>query len=184
MVLSKFGKKVVLLEALSRVLALVAATPLSRFYEAENRAHGFVLRLGVSVEAIEVETCVTGVWPANGDVIPADLVIVGIGIIPAVAPLIAAGAEGKNGETVYAFYRTSLPEIYAIGDCAAHGNVFAEGAPSRLESVQNINDMATTAANAICGDAQPYLVVPWFRSINLVCGSRQLAFRPAMMKPW
>ena len=163
-VLSKFGKKVVLLEALPRVLARVAGEPLSRFYEDEHRAHGVDVRLSVTVEAIEGETHATGVRLADGELIPADLVIVGVGIIPAVAPLIAAGAEGGNGVTVNETCQTSLPDIYAIGDCAAHVNGFADGATIRLESVQNASDMANTAAKAICGDAQPYNAVPWFWS--------------------
>ena len=163
-VLSKFGKKVVLLEALPRVLARVAGEPLSRFYEHEHRSHGVDVRLGVVVEAIEGDSHATGVRLADGEVIAADLVIVGIGIVPAVEPLIAAGAEGGNGVLVDEICRTSLPDIYAIGDCAAHVNEFADGARIRLESVQNANDMANTVARAICGDVQPYSAVPWFWS--------------------
>ena len=163
-VLSKFGKKVVLLEALPRVLARVAGEPLSRFYEHEHRSHSVDVRLGIVVEAIEGDSRATGVRLAGGEVIAADLVIVGIGIVPAVEPLIAAGANGGNGVLVDEICRTSLPDIYAIGDCAAHVNGFADGATIRLESVQNANDMANTVAKAICGDAQPYNAVPWFWS--------------------
>jgi 3-phenylpropionate/trans-cinnamate dioxygenase ferredoxin reductase subunit len=63
----------------------------------------------------------------SGEVIAADAVIVGIGIIPAVAPLIEAGANGSNGVEVDEFCRTSLPHIYAVGDCAAFACDFAEG---------------------------------------------------------
>jgi 3-phenylpropionate/trans-cinnamate dioxygenase ferredoxin reductase component len=92
------------------------------------------------------------------------MVIVGIGIVPAVEPLIAAGARGGNGVAVDEHGRTSLPHIFAIGDCAMHANPYAEGLPIRLESVQNANDMATTAARAITGDPEPYNSVPWFWS--------------------
>ena len=163
-VLSKFGKKVVLLEALPRVLARVAGEPLSRFYEAEHRAHGVEVRLGVNVVAIEGEGHATGVRLADGEVVPADLVIVGIGIVPAVEPLMAAGAAGGNGVSVDQYCHTSLPDIFAIGDCAAHANEFADGVTIRLESVQNANDMANTVAKAICGDPRPYSAVPWFWS--------------------
>tara|TARA_R110000824_G_scaffold48129_4_gene136081 strand:+ start:320 stop:1561 length:1242 start_codon:yes stop_codon:yes gene_type:complete len=163
-VLSKSGKKVVLLEALDRVLARVAGPALSRFYEAEHRSHNVDIRLGVSVTAIEGLDHVTGVRLSDGEVIPADLVIVGIGIIPAVEPLIAAGANGGNGVRVDQNCRTSLPDIFAIGDCAAHINHYAGNTEIRLESVQNANDMATIVAKTICGDAQPYLTVPWFWS--------------------
>ena len=164
-VLTKFGKKVVLLEALDRVLARVAGPELSRFYEAEHRAHGVDLRTGVQVECIEEKDGrVSGVWLAGGEVVPADMAIVGIGIIPAVAPLIAAGAQGGNGVVVDEYCRTSLPDIYAIGDCAAHANGFADGATIRLESVQNANDQASTAAKAITGNLEPYKATPWFWS--------------------
>ena len=163
-VLTKAGKKVVLLEALDRVLARVAGEDLSRFFEKEHRDHGVDLRLGVSVEAIEGDTHVTGVRLADGEVVPADLVIVGIGIVPAVEPLIAAGAEGGNGVLVDRFCKTSLPDIYAIGDCAAHANDFADGAEIRLESVQNANDQANVVARGICGDEAPYQAIPWFWS--------------------
>lgn len=163
-VLTNSGKKVVLLEALDRVLARVAGEELSRFYEREHRGHGVDLRLGVTVQAIEGEDHVTGVRLADGEVIPADLVVVGIGIIPTVEPLIAAGAQGGNGVLVDRHCRTSLPDIYAIGDCAAHANDFAEGAVIRLESVQNANDQANVVARGICGDEIPYHAIPWFWS--------------------
>ncbi|MGC1469664.1 MAG: FAD-dependent oxidoreductase [Sphingorhabdus sp.] len=165
-VLTKLGKKVVLLEALPRVLARVAGPELSAFYEAEHRAHGVDLRTNVAIEALDdTNGKVSGVRLGDGSVIPAQMVIVGIGIIPSVEPLLAAGAKGGNGVEVDGFCRTSLPDIYAIGDCAAHANGFAGGATIRLESVQNANDQATVAAKTICGaDAQPYKATPWFWS--------------------
>jgi 3-phenylpropionate/trans-cinnamate dioxygenase ferredoxin reductase component len=164
-VLTKLGKKVTLLEALPRVLARVAGEVLSAFYEAEHRAHGVDLRTGVGVVALEGEGGrVTGARLADDTRVPADMVIVGIGIIPSVAALIAAGADGGNGVLVDEFCRTSLPHVYAIGDCAAHANGFADGATIRLESVQNANDQATVAAKHICGIEQAYAATPWFWS--------------------
>ena len=163
-VLTKFGKQVVVLEALDRVLARVAAEPLSRFFEAEHRAHGVEVRLGVNVDCILGEDRVTGVRLADGEIIAADMVIVGIGIIPAVAPLIAAGAEGANGVVVDSHCRTSLPDIYAIGDCALHASRYADGAQIRLESVQNANDQASAATKAILGSPVAYDATPWFWS--------------------
>jgi len=163
-VLRKLGCDVVVVEMLDRLLARVAGEDLSRFYEAEHRAHGVAVLLGAEVEAIEGEERVTGVRLTSGETIACDLVVAGIGIVPSVGPLIAAGAAAANGVEVDPFCRTSLPGIYAIGDCAAHANAYAGGAVIRLESVQNANDMANTAAKAICGDPQPYDAVPWFWS--------------------
>jgi 3-phenylpropionate/trans-cinnamate dioxygenase ferredoxin reductase subunit len=163
-VLRKLGCEVVVVEMLDRVLARVAGEDLSRFYEAEHRAHGVAIVLGAEVAAIEGEDRVTGVRLASGETIECDVVVAGIGIVPSVGPLIAAGAAGGNGVEVDPYCRTSLPDIYAIGDCAAHANRYADGAVIRLESVQNANDMASTAAKAICGDPQPYEAVPWFWS--------------------
>lgn len=163
-VLAKFGKKVTLLEALDRVMARVAGPELSNFYQNEHRAHGVDVRLGVAVTAIEGDGKVTGVRLADGNVVPADLVVVGIGIIPAVEPLIAAGAEGGNGVRVDAQCRTSLPDIFAVGDCALHANRFAAGAEVRLESVQNATDQATVAAKTILGEDVSYEATPWFWS--------------------
>ena len=164
-VLIKLGCEVTLLEALPRVLARVAGEPLSAFFEAEHRAHGVDLRTGAMVDYLTgADGRVNGVQLADGTVLPAELVIVGIGIVPTVAPLLAAGAEGGNGVAVNAFCQTSLPDIYAIGDCAAHASPFAEGAVIRLESVQNANDMATTAAKTICGAPVAYHATPWFWS--------------------
>ena len=164
-VLSKLGLKVTLLEAQDRVLARVAGQELSAFYEAEHRAHGVDLRTGTMVESLVGDGHkVTGVKLTDGAILPADAVIVGIGIIPAVAPLIAAGATGGNGVDVDDHCRTSLPGIYAIGDCANFACDYAGGITMRVESVQNANDMATCVAKAICGDEAPYKAFPWFWS--------------------
>jgi 3-phenylpropionate/trans-cinnamate dioxygenase ferredoxin reductase subunit len=164
-VLCKLGCQVTLLEALPRVLARVTCETLSRFYEKEHRARGVDLRLNAVVECIEGEQRrASGVRLRGADLIPSEIVIVGIGIVPAVGPLVEAGAKVSNGVEVDQFCRTSLPQVYAIGDCAAHPNVFAQGGLIRLESVQNANDMAMTAAKAICGKEEPYRATPWFWS--------------------
>jgi 3-phenylpropionate/trans-cinnamate dioxygenase ferredoxin reductase subunit len=147
------------------VLSRVAGEDLSRFYEDEHRRQGVDVRLEAEVASLEGDgDRVTGVTLTTGETIDCDMVVVGIGIVPAVGPLIAAGAAGANGLDVDQYCRTSLPDIYAIGDCAAHANRYAGGAVIRLESVQNAHDMASTAAKAICGDKVPYDALPWFWS--------------------
>jgi 3-phenylpropionate/trans-cinnamate dioxygenase ferredoxin reductase subunit len=164
-VLRKLDCKVTVVEMLDRVLARVAGPELSEFYAAYHREQGVDLRLSTGVETIEGENGrVTGVVTDSGERIACDVVIAGIGIVPSVGPLIAAGAAGSNGVDIDSYCRTTLDDIYAIGDCASHANCYADNKVIRLESVQNANDMATVAAKAIMGDKQDYDAVPWFWS--------------------
>lgn len=163
-VLTGLGCTVTLLEALPRVLARVAGPALSAFYEREHRARGVDLRTGVVVDGLLGTGSVDGVRLSDGRVLPADAVIVGIGIVPAVEPLLTAGAAGGDGVDVDEWCRTSLPDVYAIGDCAAFANRHAGGIRMRVESVQNANDQATCVARAIAGDPRPYAAFPWFWS--------------------
>lgn len=163
--LRQLGRRIVLLEAADRVLARVSGESISRFFEAEHRARGVDVRTGVAVSELIVERGrVSAVRLGDGELIPADLVIVGIGITPAVGPLIEAGALASDGVDVDELCRTSLPDIFAIGDCAAHANRFAGGSRIRLESVQNATDQGNVVARLIVGQATPYAAVPWFWS--------------------
>ncbi|MEE4316084.1 MAG: FAD-dependent oxidoreductase [Erythrobacter sp.] len=165
-VLRKLGCEVVLVEMLPRLLARVAGEELSRFYAEEHRRQGVDVRLETGVQAVLGEDAgkVTGVRLDNGEEVACDMVVVGIGIVPAVGPLIAAGASGSNGVDVDEYCRTTLDDIYAIGDCAAHANRYADNAVIRLESVQNAHDMANTVARAIMGEKEAYEALPWFWS--------------------
>ena len=164
-VLTKLGKRVTVVEALDRVLSRVAGEPLSRFFEREHRAHGVVINLNAVIDRVEeADGAVAAVHLADGTRLPASIVIAGIGILPAVEPLLAAGARGGNGVAVDPHCRTSLPHIYAVGDCALHVNDFAAAAEIRLESVQNAVDQAMVAARNITGEVARYTSVPWFWS--------------------
>jgi 3-phenylpropionate/trans-cinnamate dioxygenase ferredoxin reductase component len=163
-VLSKLGKQITLLEALPRVLARVAGEELSSFFEAEHRAHGVDVRTGATVVALTGDSNVEAVRLDSGEAIPANMVIVGIGIVACVEPLLTAGANGENGVLVDDQCRTSLPDIFAIGDCAAHTNGYAYGSIIRLESVQNANDMAAVVSKTITGQDAQYAATPWFWS--------------------
>ena len=164
-VLVNAGKQVTVLEALDRVLARVAAEPLSRFFEAEHRSHGVEVRLGVAVEKLEQSNGrLSGVRLAGGEVLPCEMAIVGIGVVPAVEPLLTAGAEGGNGVAVDEQCRTSLADVFAVGDCALQTSRFTNGAALRIESVQNANDQATVVAKTIAGAPAVYDAVPWFWS--------------------
>jgi 3-phenylpropionate/trans-cinnamate dioxygenase ferredoxin reductase subunit len=167
--LRKRDCSVTVLEAQPRVLARVAGADLSDWFADLHRAHGVDLRLNAQLDSvIGKDGAVAGVRLADGEEIACEIVIVGIGIVPETQILQAAGAQcpaaAPGGVLVDEYCRTSLPDIYAIGDCAAHRNVFAGDAVVRLESVQNANDMANVAARHILGEDAPYHAVPWFWS--------------------
>jgi 3-phenylpropionate/trans-cinnamate dioxygenase ferredoxin reductase component len=104
---------------------------------------------------------VTGVETTDGSVLPADLVVVGIGVVPNVATARVGGLATAGGILVDEHLRTSDPSISAIGDCA----VFPFGARRvRLESVQNATDQARCVAARLTGTPRPYRELPWFWS--------------------
>ncbi len=165
-VFTKLGKKVTVVESRRRVLARVAGRELSAFYEAEHRRQEVTIITDTMVSEIVTDDAgeAKAVALDNGDTIQTDMIICGIGIIAETGPLIAAGAIGGDGVDVDGHCRTSLPDVYAIGDCAAHANKYADGAHIRLESVQNANDQAKTAAADIMGEGSVYDEIPWFWS--------------------
>lgn len=169
-VLRKLGREVLLVEALPRVLSRVADETISGFVQAMHEEQGVVLRLGYGVRRLLAEgPRVSAVALSDGTEISADMVIVGIGIIPSVEPLKRAGLSGENGIDVDLQCRTSAPDIFAIGDCACHANRWAGGRHMRIESVQNASDMATTVAKVICGQDASYDALPWFWSNQYDC---------------
>ena len=114
------------------------------------------IRTNVAVQCIEgVNGCATGVRLADGQLVRAEMIIVGIGITPNVDPIVAAGARSSNGVQVDEHCRTSLADVFAIGDCALHRSRYASDSWIRLESVQNANDQAQTVARWITGNPQP-----------------------------
>ncbi|WP_299309693.1 FAD-dependent oxidoreductase [uncultured Croceicoccus sp.] len=169
-VLRKMRREVVLVEALPRVLSRVAGETISHFVQSMHKGQGVDLRLGVGVKRLVGDgSNVSGVELTDGTHIPADMVIVGIGIIPSVEPVKRAGVSGENGVDVDEQCKTSVADIYAIGDCACHTNAWAGGAHLRVESVQNASDMATTVAKVLCGQDAAYDAIPWFWSNQYDC---------------
>jgi 3-phenylpropionate/trans-cinnamate dioxygenase ferredoxin reductase subunit len=161
--LVKLGLAVTVLEMADRVMSRVVAPEMSEFYAAEHRAHGVDVRLGQRVLAFEGSGRVAAVACDGGVRYPADLVIVGIGIVPNVELAAEAGIECDNGIAVDRHCRTSDPRVYAIGDCASHPSP-RYGRRIRLESVDNAFEQAKTAAANLCGRAVVHDRVPWFWS--------------------
>ncbi len=164
-VLRKRGVAVTVIEAEIRLLARVSGEAISAHVLALHQAHGATLLLNQTAVAITGDAHATGVTLASGHHVAADHILVGIGIIPAVQPLIEAGArDAVGGVLVDAQCRTSLPHVFAIGDCAAHASRFAGDTLIRLESVQNAHDMASVTARNIMGEDAVYAATPWFWS--------------------
>lgn len=160
------GLNVTVLEAFPRVLARVTAPEMSVFYERVHREAGVDLRTAVEVTGFEFspsDDSVTGVRCGDGSVVPADVVIVGIGLVPNIELAQAAGLSIDNGIVVDEYARASDPHVVAAGDCTNHPNV-ASGRRVRLESVPNAIEQARTAAATLAGKQRLYDAVPWFWS--------------------
>ena len=159
------GMHVTVLEAADRILARVVAPEIGGHLHDTHRDRGVDVRTGVTVAGLVGEGgVVTAVRPADGPVLPADTVVVGVGVRPEVELAREAGlaAHGTRGVLVDEQLRTGDPHISAIGDCASFPSVHAE-AEVRLESVQNAVDHARHVAARVCGaDPGPYRAVPWF----------------------
>lgn len=163
-VLAQMGKQVTVLEAAPRVMARVAGRATSTYFEALHRSCGVSIQTRAEVVAIEgAQGQVSTVELSSGDRLPADMVIVGIGMIPTGIP-IADTHSHTMGVRVDESCRTEHMGIYAVGDCTVHESRFAGGAAVRVESVQNANDQALVAAANIVGKNTHYDAVPWFWS--------------------
>jgi 3-phenylpropionate/trans-cinnamate dioxygenase ferredoxin reductase subunit len=160
------GKSVRVLEVQSRLMPRVVSPILSDFYRDLHTGQGVEISLGVALsEIVGYQGKVSEVVLNDGSRWPADLVLVGIGVVPNVELARDAGLCVSNGIVVDEYLRTEDESIYAIGDCADHPNPFAgpiAGARVRIESVQNAVDQAKCIAAAIVGRSENYRAVPWF----------------------
>ena len=163
-VASKFGKEVTVVEALARCMSRAVTPVVSQFFAEAHAAWGNRLMLEARIAGIETAGGrVTGVSTADGRTIPADLVLVGIGIVPETGLAAAAGLTLDNGIAVDGRLVTSDPAISAVGDCASFPDA-ASGRRIRLESVQNAVDQGRCVAARLTGKAADYAAIPWFWS--------------------
>jgi 3-phenylpropionate/trans-cinnamate dioxygenase ferredoxin reductase subunit len=158
------GLEVDVIELGARVMARAVTAEISDYFQERHTAAGIRIHLGVQATSIESDgTNVTGVSLSDGRHVPADLVVVGVGVLPNVELAAEAGLPVAAGIIVDEQLLTSDPDISAIGDCA----LFASprfGASLRLESVQNATDHARCVAARLTGDARTYDGMPWFWS--------------------
>jgi 3-phenylpropionate/trans-cinnamate dioxygenase ferredoxin reductase subunit len=158
------GRAATVLEALPRLMARVVAPVVSDFFLEAHRREGVDFRLNARVSGIRGSGGkVTGVVLEDQTFLPADLVVIGIGVVPNVELASAAGLAVSNGISVDEHLRASAENIFAIGDCAEYPNSFSR-CRVRLESVQNAVDQAVAVARNIAGNPAPYAAVPWFWS--------------------
>jgi 3-phenylpropionate/trans-cinnamate dioxygenase ferredoxin reductase subunit len=146
-----------------RVMARVEAPQISEFMARVHQAAGVEIRCNTGVLSFAGENRLRGVVGSDGVEIPADLAIVGIGILPNVELAAEAGIVCDNGIMVDEYCRTSDPDVLAVGDCTNHPNPLL-GRRLRLESVHNAQEQAKTAAMTILGRLEPYAQIPWFWS--------------------
>ena len=161
--LRMLGLEVAVLEAMSRVLQRITCEAVSDFFTRVHREEGVAIRTDAQANAILGSDSATGVELNTGEVVDADFVIIGVGVLPNTELAENAGLVVGNGIEVNEFAQSSDPDIYAIGDCASFIHPLYQR-QIRLESVQNANDQAIVAAKSICGKAEPYDAVPWFWS--------------------
>jgi 3-phenylpropionate/trans-cinnamate dioxygenase ferredoxin reductase subunit len=162
--LRHLGLEVTVLEVADRVMNRVVAEPVSRWYEAQHARHGVRIELGARPLAIEGDAAgrVRAVATATGD-FAADLVLVGVGVLPNDDLARAAGLACGNGIVVDDRCRTDDPAVHAIGDCTDQPSVHY-GGRIRLESVDNAVEQANTAAADLLGLDARHEKVPWFWS--------------------
>ncbi|MFN3932155.1 MAG: NAD(P)/FAD-dependent oxidoreductase [Brevundimonas sp.] len=154
------GAEAVVIERMDRVLARVASQTLSDFFTGYHRAHGVEVLTSAEVTGFEAD----GVRLADGRLVGADAILVGVGAAACDQLAATAGLACQNGIVVDEAARTSDPAIWAIGDVSwrpipAHG-----GRMQRLESVPNALEQAKQTAAAITGRPAPTPEVPWFWS--------------------
>jgi 3-phenylpropionate/trans-cinnamate dioxygenase ferredoxin reductase subunit len=161
--LRKQGMHVVVLEMAPRILQRVTTPELSEFYTRIHTEEGVRIHTGMAITNIGGDTHVEKVVCADGIEFPADLVVIGVGILPNVELAEEAGIEVDNGILVDEFCRTNDRNIVAAGDCTNHFNQIYKRR-IRLESVPNASEQGKSAAASICGVSKAYKSLPWFWS--------------------
>jgi 3-phenylpropionate/trans-cinnamate dioxygenase ferredoxin reductase subunit len=162
-VAAQLGLIVTVVEMEDRVMRRVVSPQLSDYYQGIHEQHGVEIRLNTTISAFSGEKHLESVVLDSGEEIAADIVVIGIGIVPNVELAKNAGLEIDDGIVVDDHCRSGDANIFAIGDCTTHPNALLQRS-LRLESVHNALEQAKTAAANICGEDVSYAQVPWFWS--------------------
>ena len=157
------GLNVTVIEMADRVMSRVVSPEISDFYQIEHTNQGVKFRLSTGVSSLNGKKRIKSVTTSEDEQIPADLVVIGVGIQPNTELASNAGLDVDNGIVVDNHCQTSDPDIFAVGDCTSHPSAIYDRR-LRLESVHNAVEQAKTAAANICGEDVTYSQVPWFWS--------------------
>ena len=158
--LTKAGIHVDVIEMAERLLARVASPDMSAFFANLHGNNGVEIHTGViNQEILQKDGVFSGIQLNDDRIIEAELLLVGIVVLPDLGIAADAGLATGDGIIVDGMMRSSVADIYAIGDVA-----LVDGTMSRIESVDNAQNTAARAAAAICGSSQPPKAAPWFWS--------------------
>lgn len=155
------GLKVTLVEMADRILQRVACAETSDYFRTLHQSHGVTILEGVGLERLTGEGYVNGAILSSGEALEIDFAIVGVGILPGTGLAEAAGLTLNNGIETNSHSETSIPNIWAAGDCASFPY---QGDRIRLESVPNAIDQAEIVAANMLGAGKDYVATPWFWS--------------------
>jgi 3-phenylpropionate/trans-cinnamate dioxygenase ferredoxin reductase component len=159
----KLGKKVTVVEFADRLMSRVVSPMISEYFKTLHEKQGCEILLNAAVSEVVTESGkVTAVKLSNGKQLDADMVVLGVGVLPNQELAQNAGIECDGGVIIDSSGCTSDPDIYALGDCTAQK--MPDGSLRRLESVQNAVEMAKAVAASIVGQAKPFEAAPWFWS--------------------
>lgn len=157
------GVEVTVVEAFDRTMARIVSPSISQYFEAFHAQAGVQIRQSATATQIvrDSDRRVSGLELTDGDTVPADVIVVGVGVIANDALAASAGLPVEDGIVVNEFLQTSDPTIFAIGDCASFPQT-RTNTRLRLESIQNATNHARCVAAGMIGEPQPYADVPWF----------------------
>jgi 3-phenylpropionate/trans-cinnamate dioxygenase ferredoxin reductase subunit len=158
------GAEVVIVEALPRILSRGVPEAIADIVAARHEAEGVALHCGIGIADLRHEGEGVALMLADSREIVADLVVIGIGVVPETALAQAAGLAIDNGIAVDERLATSDPDILAAGDCCSFPLPIYSGRRVRLESWRNALDQGALAAHNLLGAAEPVSAVPWFWS--------------------
>ncbi|MEK1853606.1 MAG: FAD-dependent oxidoreductase [Phyllobacterium sp.] len=160
----KRGAKVTIIEAQPRIMMRGVPEEIAQVIDTRHRNEGVAIRCNTGIVSIADNADNVSITLSNGDVVAADLAVIGIGATPVTALAEAAGLETGNGIVVNDWLQTNDPDIFAAGDCCIFPLAIYGGRRVRLEAWRNAQEQGALAARNMIGSLEPHQAVPWFWS--------------------